>query len=266
MYRNGVLALSPSRASDFKACPQLFKFRTVDRLQEPFDPAALRGSLVHLALERLHRMDPRDRRPDRIDELLESGWTTLEEELEGLADDVDPSEILEASRRLMANYFRVEDPTEIHPLEVEWQVEHRGRRTLLRGIVDRLEADPEGEWVLTDYKTGRSPSESYALGSFFGLRFYALVCWRAHGKMPKALRLVHLREPEVVTLTPSEQMLEAVERQIDAIGVAVARAHATGDFRPRPSRICSWCPHQEICPAWAKGNEQSEESLTAHSA
>jgi putative RecB family exonuclease len=44
-------ALSPSRASDFKQCPLLYRFRAIDRLPEPPSTAQVRGSVVHAALE-----------------------------------------------------------------------------------------------------------------------------------------------------------------------------------------------------------------------
>ena len=46
-------ALSPSRAADFKQCPLLFRFRTIDKLEGPPSPAAARGTLVHAVLEHL---------------------------------------------------------------------------------------------------------------------------------------------------------------------------------------------------------------------
>jgi len=36
----GIGSLSPSRASDFKTCPLLYRFRSIDRLPEPPSPAA----------------------------------------------------------------------------------------------------------------------------------------------------------------------------------------------------------------------------------
>ncbi len=35
-----------------------------------------------------------------------------------------------------------------------------------------------------------------------------------------------------------------------AIWRAIQSAGATGDFRPRPSRLCDWCAHQAHCPAF----------------
>src|SRR3954462_10671453 len=46
--------LPPSRAADFKTCPLLYRFRTIDRLPERKSLAAVRGTLVHAVLERLY--------------------------------------------------------------------------------------------------------------------------------------------------------------------------------------------------------------------
>lgn len=245
--------LSPSRASDYKTCPQLFKYRAVDRLPEPADIYSTRGTLIHAVLEQLYMLDPADRTIVRARRLMGEVWANLKADPEYAALELDPgveAAWLEQADCLLVNYFRVEDPTTVAPHELEWWVEHQSEITLLRGIIDRVEIMPDGEWVLSDYKTGRSPSETYALGSFFGLKFYALVCWRSFGKMPKLLRLLHLKEPEVITLVPTAQMLMGLERQLDALARAIQRAHEKDDFRPRVSHMCNFCPHRAICPAY----------------
>lgn len=234
------ISLSPTRASDFKACPQLYKFRHVDQLPEPFDPLGFLGSLVHLVLEKLHQLPPEERTEEAARELLSKNGEAAFE-----AD----------AAHLIHNYFRVENPGRVETHQTEWMVTYETERTLLRGIIDRVEVNGD-EWILVDYKTGRSPSETFALGSFFGLRFYALICWRAFGKLPRELRLLHLRDSAVITLRPNEQMLLAVERQMEAIGEAIRRALFTGNWKARPSRLCNWCPHQRICPAMASRSDQ----------
>ncbi|PRC44610.1 recombinase RecB, partial [Mycobacterium sp. ITM-2017-0098] len=57
-------ALSPSRASDFKQCPLLYRFRAIDRLPEPSSTAQVRGSVVHAALEQLYALPAPDRVPE----------------------------------------------------------------------------------------------------------------------------------------------------------------------------------------------------------
>ncbi len=49
---------------------------------------------------------------------------------------------------------------------------------------------------------------------------------------------------------PDEQDLLGVERKVKALWGAIERAAETGDWRPSPSRLCDWCDHKAICPAW----------------
>ena len=73
-----VLAtLSPSRASDFKTCPQFYKFKAIDRI--PTEPTIYqaRGTTVHLALERLFEEPRHERTPERLYDLFREAWTEL---------------------------------------------------------------------------------------------------------------------------------------------------------------------------------------------
>jgi putative RecB family exonuclease len=251
---DSLLKLSPSSATDFKSCPQLFKYRTVDGKQEPVSGPAARGSLVHAVLERIFREEEANRTPERAAELLDSLWREVRVDAEfrpsGM-DDEQEAAWLRDGHKLLRNYFRLEDPRVLKASQLEWWVEYELPDLHLRGIIDRLEELEDGSWVLTDYKTGRIPGESRELTAFFGLRFYALVCWRAFGVIPKEIRLIYLSDPSVLTLNPHERMLIAFERQLMALGVAVRRAVVTDDWRTRPSPFCMSCSFQDICPAWA---------------
>src|SRR5699024_8029311 len=96
------------------------------------------------------------------------------------------------ARTLLHSDFDIEDPASIDPigLEVMLETDLDGRR--LRGIIDRLERDPDGDLVITDYKTGRSPAPAYAQARMVGLHIYALLCQENFGVLPSELRLVYL--------------------------------------------------------------------------
>jgi putative RecB family exonuclease len=249
-----LLKLSPSSAIDFKCCPQLFKFRAIDRLPEPVSGRAARGSLIHAVLERLFREPQPERTPARARDLLETVWREVRSEPDlrpdGLAD-LDEGTWLADTVILLGNYFKLEDPSAVSAARLEWWVEFELPEIHLRGVIDRVEETAGGGWILTDYKTGRVPAAPRELAAFFGLRFYALVCWRAFGILPEEIRLVYLADPAVLTLTPNEQMLTGFERQMQALGKAIRRASAGDDWRPRPSPFCMTCGFQARCPAWA---------------
>jgi putative RecB family exonuclease len=249
-----LLKLSPSSAGDFKSCPQLFKYREIDHLPEPSSPAVARGSLVHAVLEQLFAAGPPLRTPELADELLVQLWQQVREDPHmrpRSMTDQEESRWLESSRALLANYFKMEDPRGVQATHLEWWVEYELADLHLRGVIDRLEEHPDGSWILTDYKTGRVPGESREMAAFFGLSFYALVCWRAFGVIPKEIRLVYLSDPAVLTLNPHERKLIAFERQMLALGAAIRRATDRDDWRPRPSPLCMGCSFQAHCPAWA---------------
>ncbi|QQS00572.1 MAG: PD-(D/E)XK nuclease family protein [Austwickia sp.] len=255
-------ALSPSRASDFMTCPLLYRFRVVDRLPEPPSAAAARGTLVHAVLERLFDLPAERRTVEEACQLLPGEWERLVAERPDLAvlvagrdgghDEQARAEEAwyDAATRLVERWFTLEDPTRLEPAERELYVEAELDGLVLRGYVDRLDVAPDGRMRVVDYKTGRSPSELFEGKALFQMKFYALVLWRLHGRVPTLLQLVYLGNGEIMRYEPDERDLLAVERKVKALWVAIERAAATGEFRASPSRLCDWCEHRALCPAW----------------
>jgi putative RecB family exonuclease len=247
-------ALSPSRAGDFMACPLMYRFRTIDRLPEPFSPDAVRGTLVHKVLEDLFDLPAADRTPDNARDLLTPAWDALLEVEPELAEMFtgDGPEItawLASCRDVLDRYFSLEDPRLLEPAERELYVEAvLDSRLLLRGFVDRLDVAPDGRMRVVDYKSGKAPGEGWEAKALFQMKFYALVLWRTRGVVPSMLQLVYLGSGELVRYVPDEQDLVATERKVEAIWRAIARATESGDWRPHKSRLCDWCSFQAICP------------------
>lgn len=250
-----LAALSPSRASDFMQCPLLYRFRVIDRLPEPPSPAAARGTLVHSVLERLFDVEAPQRTLEHARSLLGPSWEAMvaeDEELSTLvADGPDGLQAwLEEAAGLVERWFTLEDPVHLEPAERELYVEAEVDGLTLRGYVDRLDVAPDGRMRVVDYKTGRSPSEVFEGKALFQMKFYALVLWRLRGVIPTLLQLVYLGNGEIVRYQPREHELVATERKVKALWTAIEKATAEGDWRPRPSRLCDWCAHQALCPAF----------------
>lgn len=254
-YGEGMTpALSPSRAADFKQCPLLYRFRTVDKLEGPPSPAAARGTLVHSVLEHVFELPAAERTVDAAVRLLPERWSALAEERPELvemieaSDDLDDVTWLEGAAELVERWFELEDPQRLEPAERELYVETEIEGLTLRGIVDRLDVAADGAMRVVDYKTGRSPREGFEAKALFQMKFYALVLWRLRGEIPKVLQLVYLGDRQVVRYVPDEQDLRGMERNVKAVWAAVQRAAETGDWRPRRSRLCGWCDFRDLCP------------------
>jgi putative RecB family exonuclease len=281
-------SLSPSRAADFKTCPLLYRFRTIDRLPERPSADQARGTLVHAVLERLFDLPAAQRTPDAAASLVAPVWAELVEGHEELAalfaspaaavpsGDVLPIDVLPidvlpvdgestsddatlwrqedflaAARALLGGYFAVEDPQRLEPAERESLISAVvDEQLLIRGYIDRLDVSPTGALRVVDYKTGGAPREAFEARALFQLKFYALVLWRTRGVVPRVLRLLYLKDAEVCDYSPDAEELERFERTLVALWKAIEQATEAKEFRPKPSRLCGWCSHQAVCPAY----------------
>jgi len=247
-------SLSPSRAGDFMTCPLLYRFRTVDRLPEPFSADAVRGTVVHKVLEHLFDLPAGHRTADRAADLLQPAWEEILAAEPRIAEmfGAEGPEIgswLASCRTSLERYFALEDPTRLEPAERELYVETLlDSKLLLRGFVDRVDVAPTGEIRVVDYKTGRAPGVTFEAKALFQMKFYALVIWRTRGVVPAMLQLVYLGSGELLRYCPDERDLIATERKVEALWQAISRAQKTGDWRPRQSALCGWCAHHAICP------------------
>ncbi|HEX2368004.1 MAG TPA: PD-(D/E)XK nuclease family protein, partial [Acidimicrobiia bacterium] len=120
----------------------------------------------------------------------------------------------------------------------------------IRGILDRIDELPDGSLVITDYKSGKAPPETFALPAFFAMKIYAVLIRRRLGKTPTELRLLYLSGPTMYRLMIDDRQLDAMERQLRALWQAIDRAIDREQFPPRPGRLCDWCSFRSMCPAW----------------
>ncbi len=253
--RMALETLSPSRAGDFKTCPQLFKFRAVDRLPEPTTIYQARGTTAHLALQRLYDLPAPERSPQRLYDLFRESWSELRgtEEYAELFESIDDERSwgLE-SMTLLANYFAIENPARVEPLDRELDMTESLGDMTIRGILDRIDRSDDGALIITDYKTGKAPPERYANSAFFALKIYALLMRKRTGETPRELRLLYLNGPTLYRLPVDDAQLDAMERQLNALWRAIDAAIDQDRFPPRPGKLCSWCSFQDQCPAWSE--------------
>src|SRR4029079_13363761 len=187
-------------------------------------------------------------------------------ELTGLQlDDEQDAAFLASAETLVRNYFLLEDPTQVRGnglelmLGTDVTVEVRSKdsagqwhttphRLHLRGIIDRLDIDDDGEITVVDYKSGRAPSERFEQGRLSGVHFYAYLCERFLGKTPAKVKLLYLADPVTITATPSAQSIRGLGRRVEAIWSTVVQACEQESFRAKPGKLCAYCSYHAYCP------------------
>jgi putative RecB family exonuclease len=260
-------SLTPSKVSSFKDCGLAFRFSSVDRLPEPPSPWTTKGSVVHRALELLFWREPPGRRSVEVARTyLDLAWAEAAEEPEvaGLDLDAEGLRLLrDESAALVERYFELEDPDVVRAVGVELCLETRIGEMTLRGVIDRLDVDEDGEWVVTDYKTGRVPRLSQEQNRLSGVHFYAFLCQEVLGRRPSRVQLLYLQDPVAIVATPSEQSIRGLRQRSTAVWSAIERACRLEDFRPKPSALCGYCAYKEWCPAFGGDPARAAVDLTA---
>ena len=231
-------SLSPSRAGDFMTCPLLYRFRVIDRLPEPPSPAATRGTVVHAVLERLFDLPAAERTPEAARGAGRAGvaaaargrarsWQRLFAESETRRAAAQVAEWLAGAERPARRVLPAGGPdagwsrpsascTSTTALDVG-----PGAARLRRPARRRPRAATCGS---STTRPARRPAEGFEGKALFQMRFYALVLWRMHGRVPRMLQLLYLGQRRGLRYEPDEATCARPS----------ARSRRSGGHRPRP--------------------------------
>ncbi len=255
--------LTPSKISAFTSCPLSFRFSVLERLPEPPSVHAVKGTLVHRALQLLFEDHPRGSR-DRpsAEACLSRALKEMREDEEMSALGLDAGELEQFDRdasTLLDRYFELEDPdsVDVEGTELDLTAEVGGLR--LRGIIDRLDRGENGSLAVVDYKTGRAPRPEQSRSRLSALQLYAFLCERVLGVRPAVVRLLYLRDRVVISADTTDQSLRGVHQRANAVWAAIERACERNDFRPNASPLCKWCSFQQLCPVFGGDPESASE-------
>ena len=245
------LRLSPSAVSEYENCPQLYKYRKIEKLPEPPSLDAERGTLVHTILQDLFEFPSAQRLPQTAIDLLPSRWSTQLEGKPELKEMVtNEKEWLDRATSLLTTYFTLEDPSTFEATHREMHLESDfDTDVYLHGYVDRLDIAPTGEVRIVDYKTGKSPKPGWEEKALFQLRVYALLYWKSTGVLPRLLQLIYLGDGRMVKSNPTMKDIESAEKVLHRVAKDIFISMEKEYWPPKPSRLCDWCFFKSICPA-----------------
>lgn len=244
-------ALSPSRLSDFQACPRRYQHASVERIPQRANYASAKGRFVHYIFERLMSLAARERTmvaarsfiEPALDEIL---TPEVREEID--LDDAGQARLLAETSLIIERYFTMEDPREVQSEGIEMRVAVTVDDTPLFGILDRLDRDDEGHLVIVDYKTGSLPNRNFDSQTFANAELYAVLCEEKFGERPSKIRLLYVSQGETLERTVTEVVIKARAAAAAAAWGKIRRYYDDGDFPATPSKnACRFCSFRDLC-------------------
>lgn len=244
---DGRVRLSFSRIDTYRSCPLRFRFSYIDKL--PSAPATYLsfGTSIHSALEAFH-----DRTlfgmPSEEDLLgfLYDGWDSSGFRRE--PREVQVREYRRAQDVLRRYHQRVRDHYRPAAETEKWFELPIGDHATVVGSIDRIDIDDDGQYHVVDYKTGKLRDRQHVRKSL-QLAIYALACEHLFGVLPASVSLDFVVPGTEVRVLRDELDLDTAREAVDQ----TARAVLADQYTPTPSRLCDWCDHRALCPAWEGG-------------
>ncbi len=235
--------LSASSLKTYRRCPQQWKFKYVDGLEEEDKPFFNLGTAVHAALETFH--DGRVAEPATVEEMLEAFDEAFDPEA---YESPEEAERRRADGVKMVRDFHARHAPDFEPaLAIEKFLTFELEGVTFRGYIDRIDKVDDDRIRIVDYKTGGS-FDLDRVRTDPQLTLYQIGAEQKYGMEVSSLALYH-----VPSQTPFE-VERHPEEQVESVRAAVreaARGIEGERFEPEPGYYCKWCDFQPVCPAFA---------------
>jgi putative RecB family exonuclease len=236
-----VTYLSPSALDRYRHCPRLYRFLYVDGLWSMCRTSATQsfGTTIHSVMREFFRLPVGRRSLDRLLQLFRRSWVR-----EGYRGKEDQRRERERGSEALRAWYERTDVTVV-PFATEVDLQASWGEVVLKGRLDRVDADPEGGLVVLDYKTARRPVSQASADQDEALTIYAALAERRLRRPVTRLVLDYVIAGALVETTRPPEVLE--ERLGKVLEVADT-LRADDEFTPRTGPWCSWCDLLGVCP------------------
>ena len=238
----GRLELSYSRLRAYLDCPWLYRTIYVERKRPPLTPSSSLGLSVHRALELYHGRKARSW--ERLLEFYDACWLR-----EGYESQAQSRAYYERGFKMLRGYWDLDQERKSEVLFVEKEFSFPLGRHRLRGIIDRVDAWPDGTYEVIDYKTVSELWSEERLKQDLQLSIYGLALRRVWNLLPARLSIYFLDHGRILGVPYHPQRDGEVEAKV----LEVARGILEERFEPDASH-CPSCDLRQTCPySVAKG-------------
>ncbi len=236
------MRFSASGIRMYEDCPLKFKYSYVLRIPTPQKFFFQVGTDVHAVFEQMSRMQMQGESPDisKAKELLDARW-----EPSGFSSETQEHQEYDKMQRMLDFWMDFENNNLNETVEVEEWFDLRLDGARFGGYIDRIDRTSDGDYIVIDYKTNKTPYSKNRLSEDVQIALYCMAVKEKYGSLPIQAGHMYVN-PDVAKLRLVDVSEEGVEAVIGRVREIVGRI-MDEDFEVREEPNCRFCDYKGIC-------------------
>ena len=271
---------SHSGLQSFQKCPAQFQFRYINKIYKKDEGVeAFMGKRVHETLEYLYNQKLSgiilsfDELLKHHFKLWENSWHDRIAIVNKQVLPIDQKKNTQLWKKYAAFYFRLGEmciskfyemnqPFKQNVFANEYEVDFfldNDENYRIKGVIDRLDVDTKGNWIIHDYKTGKRAYTQLIADSDPQLGLYQIGLESEQGNVASVILRWHFLQQKkeniiVESRRSSENKNQLIFQTKNMIDKIRKKNEKNEKFEAKTSMLCNWCYYWEECPAQDSSN------------
>ena len=267
---------SYSRINTYKSCPQRYKINYIDKVYKNSESIeAFMGKRVHEVIEWLSNKNKElggfctvDFLLDKYNIIWEESWhdniylaqqkyRIIKKKNRKFKDyislDRNKQIFKDIGAKCLVNYYkRYIKGFNKHTIGVELKHSIKINGIDYNCIIDRLDKEEKGVYVIYDYKTGKKPISFIKAVNDLQLSLYQLAIENYYKDCKRViLKWYYLRTDEIVSIEHEREKIAELKNKIIDLTLKI---NDDKSFEAKKSILCNWCYFWEECEVMSTNN------------